>query len=129
MYIKTSIFGIQHTCINFLIFLIITKIECWPVFKQDPVEQINERAKRDFTVEHSVFAGVMPTSSIVMSVRGNNNTVGCLKASADKSKQCMCVCSPSSRYEVNLCVVHSRGYSRNIIYLPGKRQIKKRFFI
>ena len=28
--------GIQHTCINFLIFHIITKIECWPVFKQDP---------------------------------------------------------------------------------------------
>ena len=28
--------GIQHTCINFLIFFIITKIECWPVFKQDP---------------------------------------------------------------------------------------------
>ena len=35
-YIKSSICGIQHTCINFLIFLIITKIECWPVFKQDP---------------------------------------------------------------------------------------------
>ena len=34
MYIITSIFGIQHTCINFLI---ITKIECWPVFKQDPM--------------------------------------------------------------------------------------------
>ena len=28
--------GIQHTCTIFLIFLIITKIECWPVFKQDP---------------------------------------------------------------------------------------------
>ena len=36
MNIKSSICGIQHTCINFLIFLIITKIECWPVFKQDP---------------------------------------------------------------------------------------------
>ena len=36
MNIKTPICGIQHTCINFLIFLIITKIECWPVFKQDP---------------------------------------------------------------------------------------------
>ena len=36
MYIKSSICSIQHTCINFLIFLIITKIECWPVFKQDP---------------------------------------------------------------------------------------------
>ena len=37
MNIKSSICGIQHTCINFLIFLIglITKIECWPVFKQD----------------------------------------------------------------------------------------------
>ena len=49
MYIKSSICGIQHTCTIFLIFLIITKIECWPVFKQEPVEQINERAKRDFT--------------------------------------------------------------------------------
>ena len=39
MNIKSSICGIQHTCINFLIFLIglITKIECWPVFKQDPI--------------------------------------------------------------------------------------------
>ena len=36
MNIKSSIGGIQHTCINFLISLIITKIECWPVFKQDP---------------------------------------------------------------------------------------------
>ena len=36
MNIKSSICGIQHTCINFLIFLIITKIECWPLFKQDP---------------------------------------------------------------------------------------------
>ena len=38
MNIKSSICGIQHTCINFLIFLIciITKIECWPIFKQDP---------------------------------------------------------------------------------------------
>ena len=38
MNIKSSICGIQHTCINFLIFLIglITKIECWPVIKQDP---------------------------------------------------------------------------------------------
>ena len=36
MNIKSSICGIQHTCINFLIFLIIPKIECWPVFKQDP---------------------------------------------------------------------------------------------
>ena len=39
MNIKSSICGIQHTCINFLIFLIITKKECWPVFKQDPCEQ------------------------------------------------------------------------------------------
>ena len=37
MNIKSSICGIQHTCINFLIFLIITKIDCWPVFKQDPL--------------------------------------------------------------------------------------------
>ena len=37
MYIKLSICGIQHTCsYQFIIFLIITKIECWPVFKQDP---------------------------------------------------------------------------------------------
>ena len=38
MNIKSSFCGIQYTCINFLIFLIglITKIECWPVFKQDP---------------------------------------------------------------------------------------------
>ena len=36
MNIKSSIGGIQHTCINFLILIIITKIECWPVFKQDP---------------------------------------------------------------------------------------------
>ena len=36
MNIKSSICGIQHTCTNFLIFLIITKIECWPVFKQEP---------------------------------------------------------------------------------------------
>ena len=34
MNIKSSICGIQHTCINFLIFLIITKIDCWPIFKQ-----------------------------------------------------------------------------------------------
>ena len=35
---KSSICGIQHTCfIFFLIFLIITKIECWPVFKQEPI--------------------------------------------------------------------------------------------
>ena len=40
MNIKSSICGIQHTCINFLIFLIITKIECWPVFKQDPRRDI-----------------------------------------------------------------------------------------
>ena len=39
MSIKSSIGGIQHTCINFLIFLIITKIECWPVFKQDPLDR------------------------------------------------------------------------------------------
>ena len=33
---KSSICGIQHTCINFfVVFLIITKIECWPLFKQD----------------------------------------------------------------------------------------------
>ena len=38
MNIKSSICGIQHTSINFLIFLIITKIECWPVFKQDPTD-------------------------------------------------------------------------------------------
>ena len=37
MNIKSSICGIQHTCINFLIFPIITKIDCWPVFKQDPL--------------------------------------------------------------------------------------------
>ena len=37
MNIKSSICGIQHTCTNFLIFLIITKIKCWPVFKQDPI--------------------------------------------------------------------------------------------
>ena len=42
MNIKSSICGIQHTCSNFLIFLIglITKIECWPVFKQDPVSSV-----------------------------------------------------------------------------------------
>ena len=40
MYIKSSICGIQHTCINFLIFRIITKIECWPVFKQEPLKGI-----------------------------------------------------------------------------------------
>ena len=44
MYIKTSIFGIQHTCINFLI---ITKIECWPVFKQDP--NLRKRAISELT--------------------------------------------------------------------------------
>ena len=44
MYMKSSICGIQHTCINFFfIFLIITKIECWPVFKQDPLGQLNTR--------------------------------------------------------------------------------------
>ena len=37
MYIKSSICGIQYTCIKFLIFHIFTKIECWPVFKQDPL--------------------------------------------------------------------------------------------
>ena len=38
MSIKLSInkVAIQHTCIVFFIFLIITKIKCWPVFKQDP---------------------------------------------------------------------------------------------
>ena len=36
MNIKSSIGGIQHTCINFLIYLIIKKIECWPAFKEDP---------------------------------------------------------------------------------------------
>ena len=44
MNIKSSICGIQHTCINFLIFLIITKIDCWPVFKQDPAyESVEEK--------------------------------------------------------------------------------------
>ena len=32
-------YGIQHTGIVFFS-LIITKIECWPVFKQDPEEKI-----------------------------------------------------------------------------------------
>ena len=44
MNIKSSICGIQHTCINFLIFLIITKIECWPVFKQDPINVYHKYA-------------------------------------------------------------------------------------
>ena len=44
MNIKSSICGIQHTCIIFFfIFLIITKIECWPVFKQDPEKQLKQR--------------------------------------------------------------------------------------
>ena len=40
MSIKSSMnkVGIQYTCgLLFFIFLVITKIECWPVFKQDPV--------------------------------------------------------------------------------------------
>ena len=48
MNIKSSICGIQHTCINFLIFLIITKIECWPVFKQDPSQPLLERTCYSF---------------------------------------------------------------------------------
>ena len=28
-------YGIQYTCIFFI--FIVTKIECWPVFKQDPI--------------------------------------------------------------------------------------------
>ena len=31
--------GVQDTCIVF--FLIITKIECWPIFKQDPVSEFD----------------------------------------------------------------------------------------
>ena len=38
MYMKSSICGIQHMSQFFFIFLIITKIECWPVFKQDPLD-------------------------------------------------------------------------------------------
>ena len=33
---KSSICGIQHTCINFFYFPYNYKKECWPVFKQDP---------------------------------------------------------------------------------------------
>ena len=35
--INTYKVAIQHTRIIFFIFLIITRIECWPVFKQDPL--------------------------------------------------------------------------------------------
>ena len=39
--------GIQHTYIILFIFLIITKIECWPVFKQEPSVMAERRVCTD----------------------------------------------------------------------------------
>ena len=55
MNIKSSICGIQHTCIKFLIFLIITKIECWPVFKQDPYMAHIYICRELYARTHTIF--------------------------------------------------------------------------
>ena len=36
MSIKSSINNVSNILVFFIIIIIITKIECWPVFKQDP---------------------------------------------------------------------------------------------
>ena len=52
MSIKSSIndVAIQHTCIFFIIIIIfiITKIECWPVFKQDPNIILHKNTNKNY---------------------------------------------------------------------------------
>ena len=36
MYVKSSINKVSSIRVLFFIYLIFTKIECWPIFKQDP---------------------------------------------------------------------------------------------
>ena len=67
MNIKSSICGIQNTCINFLIFLIITKIECWPVFRQDPREREREGGGEGGGVSHAKH--LINSSSRLFSLR------------------------------------------------------------
>ena len=65
MNIKSSICGIQHTCINyFLIFLIITKIYCWPLFKQDPILHCKGTAVRT-GAQHMTGSSCMKITKIL----------------------------------------------------------------
>ena len=81
---------IQHICIFFIIIIIITKIECWPVFKQDPLLLTASQVSGEEGDSLLHFAGKCRSEAVGLFLTAKGAKVSVLNRAGETPLHCSC---------------------------------------